>query len=305
MKQTVIGIFDDASEAARAVEQLQAAGFGLDSIDQSSRSEKEETNMTSSGSQTSGVSSRSDYYDTGKTGGISGFFKSLFGSDDDGDDTAKRYSEVAGRSHTIITVHAGNEEQGRRAAQILDNCGAIDVDDRASQYTGNAPQSMEGNPSSMNAGSVPSMDTATGTIPLMEEQLQVGKRVVETGGARLRSRIVSRPVEEQLRLREERVRVERRNVDRPATEADFQAFKEGEIEVIEHAEVPVVSKEARVVGEVSLNKDVEEHDETISDTVRHTEVDVDDIAGSEKGGTNNDKGRTNEGKNRATADSNF
>jgi uncharacterized protein (TIGR02271 family) len=286
MKQTVIGIFDDATEAARAVKELQAAGFGLDSIDQSSRSQNDEANMATNSSQTNSRSSDSDYYDTGKTGGITGFFKSLFGSGEDGDDTAQRYTEVAGRSHSIITVHAGNEEQGRKAALIMDNCGAIDVDDRASQYTGNAAQSKATDASSMNTTNVSSVDTATGAIPIIEEQLQVGKRMVETGGVRLRSRVVSRPVEENLRLREERIRVERRNVDRPATEADFQSFKEGEIEMIEHAEVPEVSKEARVVGEVSLNKDVEERDQTITDTVCHTEVDTEDMDENETGSTN-------------------
>jgi stress response protein YsnF len=101
--------------------------------------------------------------------------------------------------------------------------------------------------------------------------------VVETGGARLRSRIIERPVEESLRLREERVRVERNAVNRPATEAELNSFKEGQIDMIEHAEVPVVSKEARVVEEISLSKEVEEHEETIRDTVRKTEVDVEDL----------------------------
>ncbi|GGK85296.1 hypothetical protein GCM10011405_36420 [Rufibacter glacialis] len=119
--------------------------------------------------------------------------------------------------------------------------------------------------------------TDSTSIPIIEENLQVGKREIETGGARLRSRIVERPVEEHLRLRSEHVRVERHAVDRPATEADFNGFREGEIELTEHAEVPVVNKEARVVEEISLGKEVEERDEVIRDTVRSTEVDIDDL----------------------------
>lgn len=113
-----------------------------------------------------------------------------------------------------------------------------------------------------------------GAIPVIEETMQVGKKVVETGAARLRSRIVEKPVEESIRLREEHIRVERNAVNRPATEADFANFKEGEVEMTERAEIPVVGKEARVVEEVRLGKEVEEREETIHGTVRKTEVDV-------------------------------
>ena len=115
----------------------------------------------------------------------------------------------------------------------------------------------------------------------MEEELQVGKRQVERGGVRVRSRVIERPVEEVVRLREERVRVERRPVNRPVTEADLRAFREGTIEVIEQAEEPVVSKQARVIEEVAVGKDVAERTETVRDTVRRTEVDVEET-GSKK-----------------------
>jgi len=77
-----------------------------------------------------------------------------------------------------------------------------------------------------------------------------------------------------VQLREEHVNVERRPVDQPATEADLAAFKEGEMELRETAEEPVVSKSARVVEEVVVGKDVTERTENIKDTVRKTEVDV-------------------------------
>lgn len=108
-------------------------------------------------------------------------------------------------------------------------------------------------------------------IPIAEEELQVGKREVEKGWARVRSRVVSKPVHEEVTLREEHVDVERHKVNRPATDADFQ---ERTIEAREMAEEPVVKKEARVVEEVGLHKDMQQHTETINDTVRHTEVDV-------------------------------
>ena len=112
------------------------------------------------------------------------------------------------------------------------------------------------------------------TIPVINEELQVGKREVEKGGVRLRSRIVENEVEKNINLREEKIHVERTPFDRPAGVNDL---KEEQMEFTERAEVPVVSKEARVVEEVSLNKEVTEKEETISDTVRKTEVDVDKI----------------------------
>lgn len=112
----------------------------------------------------------------------------------------------------------------------------------------------------------------TGTIPVIQEELQVGKREVATGGIRLKSRIIENQVQEDINLREERVHVERTPVDRPATAADI---REKNIELTETAEVPVVNKETRVVEEISLNKEVTEKEERVSDTVRSTEVDID------------------------------
>jgi len=112
------------------------------------------------------------------------------------------------------------------------------------------------------------------SIPVIRENLNVGKEEVERGGIRLRSRIVETPVEERVNLREENVNVERTPVDRPATEADL---REQDVEMRERAEVPVVNKETRVVEEISLNKEVTERDETIRDTVRDTEVDIDKL----------------------------
>lgn len=124
----------------------------------------------------------------------------------------------------------------------------------------------------------------TETIPVIEEELQVGKREVEKGGLRLRTRIVENEVEKNINLRKEKVHVERTPVDRPANAGDL---KEEQIEITERAEVPVVAKEARVVEEISLNKEVNEKEESIQGTVRHTEVDVDKLTDDDDTITNN------------------
>jgi uncharacterized protein (TIGR02271 family) len=120
--------------------------------------------------------------------------------------------------------------------------------------------------------------TENNSIPVIEENLEVGKKEVDKGGLRLRSRIVEQDVSEDVNLRQEKVTIERNPVDRPATPADI---REENVEMIERAEVPVVNKEARVVEEVSLDKDVTEREETIRDTVKKTEVDVDKLGNTE------------------------
>jgi uncharacterized protein (TIGR02271 family) len=115
-------------------------------------------------------------------------------------------------------------------------------------------------------------------IPVVEEQLHVGKREVGHGRVRIQSRVVERPVQEQVILREERVEVERRPVSGTTQAGSISGdpFQERTIEVEERREEAVVSKEARVTEELVVRKDVEERIETVSDTVRRTEVDVED-----------------------------
>ena len=114
-------------------------------------------------------------------------------------------------------------------------------------------------------------------IPIVEEAIHVETRQVERGGVRIYSHVTEQPVEQEVHLRDERVTVERRPVDRPATERDLAAFQEGTIELTETHEEAIVSKQARVVEEVVIEKDVREHTETVRDTVRRTEVDVEPI----------------------------
>jgi len=282
MAQTVIGLFDNETEAREAVEQLVTKGFSNTDIDLSTQ------NVTRTEADSTYRSDKDDDDNFGDS--ISNFFGSLFGSNDEAD----RYSEVARRLKALVTVHTQSPQEAERAADILDDAGAVDVNERASQY--GYSSGLDTTASGLNT-TASGLNTTAGTlfpesdpsvldttrndadqsISVIEENLQVGKREVTTGGARLRSRIVERPVEETLRLRQEHVTVDRQSVNRPATAADLANFQDAEIELTERAEVPVVNKEARVVEEISLSKDVEERAETIRDTVRKTEVDVEKL----------------------------
>jgi len=289
MAQTVVGLFNSASEAQQAVQQLMSAGFIRSNVDVAAQDAQNAQRMAggasgrnndpsdfqnSSGTAIEGAADAASRATGRAEDSISNFFSNLFGGSDN--DDARAYTNVARSGGSVVTVHAASAEEATRARDILDHCGAMDVHAQAQAYgmtggsaqgqtwTGNTAQGQEGH-----------------NMPIIEENLQVGKRVEQTGGARIRSRIIERPVEAHVRLREEHVNIERRDVNRPATEADFAAFKEGEIRVTEQAERAVVAKEARVVGEVTVGKEVTERDQVVRDTVRKTDVQVEQLGANQ------------------------
>lgn len=196
------------------------------------------------------------------------------------------YAEGLNRGGYLVTVSNVPENMYDRALDILDDEGAVDLDARESEwrsqgwtgYTG-----ATGAATGATAGAATGADYAdrgvdrdlTGNekIDIVEERLNVAKRETDAGRVRVRSYVREIPVEEEVQLRSETVQVERRPVDRPA---DASAFQERTIEAREYRETPVVHKDARVVEEVDLSKNVESHTETVRDTVRKTEVEIED-----------------------------
>lgn len=273
--QTVVGIFNTAAEAQKAVQQLSTAGFELDFVDVSQASSSA-TGTSSDYTNTSGTATEAVADTAGRAkDSVGGFFSSLFGGDNDEADT---YAEVTRSGHSLVTVHVDTAEQAHKAADILDDAGALDVDSKAAEY--GVQNSYTASRPAATPAPAPTTATDGLTAQVIEENLQVGKRTEQTGGVRLRSRIVEKPVEASVRLREEHVTVQRKPVNRAATEADFTAFKEGDVTLTESAERAVVGKEAKVIEEVSLGKQVTEREEVIRDTVRNTEVDVEQIPGT-------------------------
>ena len=115
-------------------------------------------------------------------------------------------------------------------------------------------------------------------LPVVEEELQVGKRKVEKGAVRVKTTVTETPVQADVHLHEEHVEVKRRPVNRAVTGADVAAFQEGTIELKESAEEVVVSKNARVVEEVVVGKKGSTKTQTVHDTVRKTDVEVENVA---------------------------
>jgi stress response protein YsnF len=136
---------------------------------------------------------------------------------------AHAYAEGIRRGGALVTVRASDAEVDR-IVDILDDEGTVDFDERETTWrsegwtgasamaSGTAATGTTGLTDRASATS----DRADEVIPVAEEELHVGKREVNRGRVRLHSRVIERPVQEQVTLREERVAVERRPAPSPA-----------------------------------------------------------------------------------------
>jgi uncharacterized protein (TIGR02271 family) len=277
--RTITAFFDDRSEANRAQEQLRAIGVSdVDIIDQGS------------------PGYMSEGYSTSENRGFWASLKDMFLPDAD----RHAYEEGVRRGGYLLTART-DESDADRVIDILDDEGTVDMQQRQDQWRqeGWSAPSISGGSmgtsayggstasagSTMDRGAMADRETSEERIPLMEEELRVGKREVARGGVRVHSYVVETPVHEQVTLRDEHVSVERRPVAGAtgATGAiEGDAFRERSVEMTETAEEAVVDKRARVREEVVVRKDVEEHVENIDDSIRRTEVDIDRGAGTDR-----------------------
>ena len=267
-QSTLVAVFRNRSDADSAASDLKANGFSSNQVyvgsynDAGASGTAREWNATHQ-----------------HEGGIKGWFKSLFGDDDNQSEYAG-YEGAANSGSAIVSVQTSDEDVDR-ATQILEEHDPIDINEGVAA----AGKSGTAVPTATAAGRTSASGRQTtsdlpASIPVVEEDLRVGKRSVLRGGVRVYSRVVETPVEEKVNLREERVRVDRQPANRAANASDLRAGAEQVIEVQEYAEEPVVQKQARVVEEVRVSKDVSERSETVRDTVRHSEVQVEDLGQS-------------------------
>jgi uncharacterized protein (TIGR02271 family) len=216
-----------------------------------------------------------------RVGGLWGAIKHLFAP---GEADAPGYVEGVRRGCVMLLVRTRPEQQ-RHVMEALESTEPIDVGAQMAEWRASPVPDEAG---ASGAGALGAVDPAgepttagSGTaeagaaedvISLVEERMRVGKREVERGTVRVRSYVVERPVQAQVTLREERLRVDRRSVERPVSAAGEEAFRECVVEVSAIGEEAVVSKEMRVVEEVEIRKEAIERVQTVSDTVRRTEV---------------------------------
>lgn len=273
--RTVSAMFDSQGDAQRAVDRLIDAGIPASSV-----------RLVPGYENDTPVTDRTEQH--------KGFFASLadlFMPDED------RYTYAEGLSRGGYMVVASDLDSAYydRAVDILDDEGSIDLDEREESWRSEGWSGYQADNTTgyglgaASTGAYAATDTTTdrdldttrglGTtddvIPVIDERLVVGKRDVNLGRVRVRSYLREEPVSANVNLHEERVTLERRPVDRPLTDADA-AFRDRTIEAEAHAEEAVIGKEARVTEEISLRKEGFEHEETVNDTVRKTEVEIED-----------------------------
>jgi uncharacterized protein (TIGR02271 family) len=282
MSRTVTAFFDDRAEAEAARTRLTQSRIDVDRVQIIDKSNSD------AGTGGNGSSDGQGFWASLKT---------AFLPEEDG----YAYEEGMRRGGYLLCAQV-DEDQADEAMRILDEGGSVDFDQRQEQwksegwsgFTGGESQGAGafGGQSTGTSGATFAGATSSGMtsgelsntveeqhIPIVEEELRVGKREVNRGGARVRSYVREVPVHEQVTLREEHVSVERRPVDQKIAAADLNSgdlLRDRTIEMTETAEEAVVAKEARVREELVIKKTAEQHVEQIDDTVRRTEVEVDE-----------------------------
>lgn len=242
MNRTIAALYDDRNDADQARRDLEAAGIPGSQINISDSQGGQEATVSTEPRESHG------------------FLDWLFGVPEE---DVRVYQTGVERGKTLVTVRA-DEGQLDQVTTILERYRPVDMEANAGTEA-RAGGSVE-----------------EARIPVVEEELAVGKREVVRGGARVRSYVVERPVEQEVQLRDETVRVERRPASGTAGVGD-DAFKERSFEVTERDEEAVVSKTPRVREEVVVSKDVDQRTERVRDKVRRTEVEVEKAgAGEEK-----------------------
>ena len=300
MQHTLVAVFDNRSDAQKAMDDLLASGF-----------RRSDLRLSEGGAQSAAGTSGTMQEDESMGDSIKNFFSDLFGSDRG--DRMEQYNEAISRGHYVLTVTAPSEPEVERAADLVERYGPVDIDEKSSAWSAGstagstagmgagaiggqqsaqtqqsmqsmqAQQSMQTGAGSTQASTGNSMqyaNTESRSIPVVQEELKVGKREIQRGGVRIFSHVVETPVDESINLREEHVTVQRRAIDKLVDPADVPAFQETSIELRENAEEAVVEKSARIVEEVVIDKEVTSREEHITDTLRHTEVEVERMPGS-------------------------
>lgn len=222
-----------------------------------------------------------EYYAEGIRSG--GTLVSIEVADDDADD-ARRVMEA----HAPSDLNETGDTQSAGFDQTADASTVAPIADARRDYgTGSSnsasidtPIAYDSTSTTADTSRTPAVAGEEGRFQVVEEDLNVGKRQVQSGGVRVYSTISERPVEEQVRLRSERVVIERHPVNEAVDPSAFNNLQQGAVEVTEYSEEAVVSKTARVVEEVTVGKQVEEHVETVHDSVRRTDVAVEQLGGN-------------------------
>ncbi len=257
--EKIVTLFDTAEHAEAAQNNLQHAGFADRDIS---------------------IVSSDELPKSGNALREPGLWHRIFGNDIEQHE-ATVYAKAVESGGVVLTLRAA-ENDIPKAMGILNQHNLVDVKDRAVDagvITKEAAAAIA-TPAAV-AAAVPAKPVTSDlgkneVIRLAEEHLDVGKRLVEQGTTRIRRFVTEKPVEEKVTLHEEHAEVVRRAVTDPNYVKDID-WSDSTIEVRETAEEAVVSKSARVAEEVVVGKTGSDHVETVRDTVRRQQVEVERV----------------------------
>lgn len=265
--EKIVTLYDTAGHAAEARRSLEAAGFPASEI----------STVTSSGL---GV--------TGDRLNEPGIWHRLFGRDIEQHE-AMVYGRVVGSGGAVLTVRVP-ESDVPKALGILNAHRVVDVSQRAVQEgiisASAAPTPVAAPPQPVvSAATQPAVSAARATsgeevLRLAEEQLDIGKRLVREGTTRIRRFVVETPIEKQVTLHEEHVKVIRRAISEPESIRNID-WNEKTIEFNETAEEPIITKSAHFMEEVVIQKEATDQVKTVRDKVRRQQVEVERVRDAE------------------------
>jgi uncharacterized protein (TIGR02271 family) len=246
--EIIVAVYDTSEHASRAVRDLESAGIPASAI-----------------TQHAGSGLTTDSSTAAAPGRETSFWARVFGGEPEHGHDTTVYDRSLEAGATLVTVKAAGQHL-TQVMEILDRHNPIDIGERSGTAGSTTTTTVTATPGVASGG-------GEEVVPLAEEQLTVGKRLVNRGSTRIRRFVVETPVEEAVTLRSEHVSVERRPVasDTKVSDADFT---ERTIEVTETGEEAVVGKTARIKEEVVVNKAATDRVETVRDTVRREDVEI-------------------------------
>ena len=259
--QSIISAFPDTRSAQAAIERLVQQGIDRSSIHLQS--------ADPNAGSTSGAGTRSviDPF------GFASFFSTVFGAGSSAE--AGKYAEAVRRGNTVVVLDV-EDAVVDQATRLMEELGSIDIDMRAAAWQSRGWAGFDAEAKPLSEAEL-AFEREQTVVPVIQEELQVGKRAVQGGGVRVVKRVTETPVVKTVTLRDEHTTVERRPVDRAVGEDDLGTFEESTVELREMSEEAVVSKTARVVEEVVVGMAVRQRAEKVADTVRRTDVDVERV----------------------------
>lgn len=279
--EKLVAVFDSPAHAQNALRALQSAGFSSSDIS---------------------VVTNDTLLDRGVKAATvdSGFWRKLFGSDVEAND-ARLYSQTIGNGGSVLTLRVPDNQVDKAISVLNSHTTSVGTSAGSTAPAVRAAAAGAGMGVASGAMGTTSSGPVTASTPgrtapppaaaplrsdaairpekgdevvrLAEEYLNVGKQQVKLGVTRIRRFVVEKPVEAQVTLHEEHASVARRAVTDAAPAQDVD-WTERTIEVQEIAEQPVITKSARIAEEVVIRKEGSDHVETVKDTVRRQQIDV-------------------------------